>query len=299
MELKSRYFTLACLIILSIVLNACGTGQNHTVASPTSRDFEDTPTLVPATPTLTVTPTSTPARPVQTSELSPTPYPTPKPYLIKLVQGGGDGVDEIYICMAVYAPFPRFVLYEDGQLIFYGEHELVEAFLTDSEIDSLIEKIEATGYFNVGDSFEEHYNLPKDIQYGEGGWGVSVSVKGKDAYIHPQLTQYLVKPIQDAVRIIETYRPPKSARPYIPKDIELWTAPIDTGYFPTPEPPVEIEDWSTKLPPLNLYYIKLNESETESLINSGYFSGVPELRLFKQDGIVYWVLACPPWYGFN
>ena len=42
----------------------------------------------------------------------------------------------------------------------------------------------------------------------------------------------------------------------------------------------------------------INFSVLLDLINSKYFSGVPELGLFKQDGVTYWVLACPPWYGY-
>jgi len=199
------------------------------------------------------------------------------------------------ICKSVYAPFPRFVLYEDGQLIFYDKGKLLETFLTGAEISDLLGEIEATGYFEIGDSFEEQYDLPKDIQYGEGGWGEGISVKGKSASIHPELTQYLLKPIKDTVNIIETYQPKGNIKPYLPKKIELWTATIDTGYFPAPDPSAKITDWSTELPPLNLYYIKLSEGETETLINSNYFSSVPELGVFRQNDITYWVLACPPW----
>ena len=273
-------------LFLLILLVGCG----HIPIQSTESTITLTPAIV-----ATVMPSLTPVLPTRTPKPSPTPLPTPKPYLIDLYQGAGDGVDEIYICKAVYTPFPRFILYEDGQLIFYDKGKLLETFLTGAEISDLLGKIEATGYFEIGDSFEEQYDLPKDIQYGEGGWGVGISVKGKGASIHPELTQYLLKPIKDTVSIIETYRPKGNVKPYIPKKIELWTAPIDTGYFPTPEPSAKITDWSTGLPPLNLYYIKLSESETETLINSNYFSSVPELGLFRQDDITYWVLACPPW----
>ena len=200
-------------------------------------------------------------------------------------------------CIHVYAPFPKFVLYEDGQLIYYDGSKLLEVFLTSEEVSNLMGRIEQTGYFKIGDSFEEHYDMPKGIQYGEGGWGVSVSVKGKDAYIHPELTQYLIDPIKDAVSIIQSYQPTGNIKPYFSKNIELWTVTIDSGYFPTPEPDVKVTDWLEEMPPLNKFYIQLNESETETLVNSNYFSGVPGFKLFRQDGITYWVLACPPWYG--
>lgn len=284
----------AISIFLLIILVGCG----KITVQPGQPTITPAPTLI-ATNKSTTPPSSTPALPTRTPEPSSNSLLTPKPYLIKLVQGAGDGVDEIYTCRAVYAPFPRFILFEDGQLIFYGEGGLLwETFLTSSEINNLLGKIDETGYSKIGDTFDEHYDLPKDIQYGEGGWWLSVSVKGKDASIHPQLTEYLVKPIKDTVSIIQTYQPTGDVKTYLPEKIELWTATIDTGYFSTPEPSAKILNWSTDLPSLNLYYIQLNESETETLVNLNYFSGVPELRLFMQDGITYWVLACPPWYGY-
>lgn len=283
----------AISIFLLIILVGCG----KITAQPVHPTVTPAPTLI-ATDKSTTPPSFTSTLPTRTPQPSSTLLPTPKPYLIKISQGAGDGVDEIDICKSVYAPFPRFTLYEDGQLIFYDKGKLLETLLTGEEIADLLGNIEETGYFEIGDSFEEHYDLPKGIQYGESGRGVSVSVKGKDAYVHPELTQYLIQPIKDTVSIIQAYQPTENGKPYLPQKIELWTATIDTGYFPTPEPSSIITDWSTELPALNLYYIKLSESETETLINSKYFSSVPELGLFKQDGVTYWVLACPPWYGY-
>jgi len=285
------------IIAFLLTIFVVGCGQDHNQQE--QMIFTPVSTFVATgRPTPTIVPTLTLSRPTQTPEPSLTPYPTPKPYLIKLFQHAGDGVDEIHICRAVYSPFPRFVLYEDGQLIYYHEGKLLESFLTDGEITNLLGKIEATGYFEIGDSFEDYYVLPSGIQYGEGGWGVGVSVKGKDVGVHPELTQYLVQPIKDTVSIIQTYQPTGNINSYFPEKIELWASTIDQGYFSTPEPSAKVADWLTELPPLNLYWIKLNESETEILKTSNYFSGVPEVELFRQDGITYWVLACPPWYGY-
>ena len=282
------------LISLCLLFFLVGCGQI------TTQLVQPTITLV-STPVTTNKPTILPSftseLPNHTPEPSLTPLPTPKPRLIELLQGAGDGVDEIYICAYVYTPFPRFVLYEDGQLIFYNEGKLLEAFLIDAEVKDLLGKIEETGYFEIGDSFEEQYNLPKDIQYGAGGWDIEISVRGKRASVHSELTQYLKQPVKDTVSIIQAYQPTGEIKAYLPEKIELWTSTIDQGYFPTPEPSADITDWSTELPPLNLYWIKLSESETDTLLNSNYFTGVPEYRLFRQDFITYWVLACPPWYG--
>jgi len=216
------------VISLFLLIFLVGCGQIAT--QPVQLTITYAPALV-ATKKPTISPSFTPAPPTRTPKPSATPLPTPKPYLIKLFQGAGDGVDEMYICLHIYAPFPRFILYEDGQLIFYDKGRLLEVFLTGAEISNLLGKIEETGYFKIGDSFEEQYDLPAGIQYGEGGWGVSVSVKGKDAYIHPELNQYLIQPIKDTVSIIQAYQTKGNVKPYLPEKIELWTATIDIRLY--------------------------------------------------------------------
>lgn len=180
--------------------------------------IQSTESTITPVPTIaaTIMPSPSPVLPTRTAKPLPTPPPTPKPYLIDLYQGAGDGVDEIYICKAVYSPFPRFILYEDGQLIFYDEGKLWEVFLTSLEISDLLGKIEASGFFEIGNSFEEQYNLPNDIQYGSGGWGLGISVNGKSASVHPELTQYLKQPIKDTISIIQTYQPTGNVKPYFP-----------------------------------------------------------------------------------
>lgn len=300
MKSKINSFLFACLAVISIIFSSCVADQNQPedlqAVPPATSTVTRVPPALTAIPTFTPGWTRTPSS-AQVRRASPTPYPTPKPYLIKLVQGGGDGVDEIYHCMAVYAPYPRFALYEDGQLLFYEDGKFWEAFLTRAEIDRLLEQIKETGYFQLGDSLEDHYDLPEGTQYGEGGWGISISVQGKGVYIHPQLEQYLVKPIREVTSILQNYRPREAARPYLPRKMELWAVPMDSGYFSTPEAPVEAPDWPETLPELKKFYIGLSEKETEFLLDADYFSGVPELRLFHQDGITYWVAACLPWIG--
>jgi hypothetical protein len=278
-----------CWLFLLVSCSQVATQQTSTPVMPTlTREITNI-----ASPT----PSKTPEAPTKTPQPSETPYPTPKPYLIKLMDGAGDGVENTYICSLAYAPYPKFILYEDGLLIFYEDGAFNETHLTSDEIKLLLERIEKTGYFEVGNSLKDHYNLPENIEYiGGGDWLISISVKGKRADIIPSLSQYLRKPISDTETIVRTYKPTGNVKTYIPVKVDLYATAIDMATleaekYPTPDP-VNIKEWPTQLPRLDSYALRLSEIETNTFFENSYFTAVPSLQFFKQDGVTYSILAC-------
>ena len=84
--------------IISLFLFVFLVGCGQTTTQPVQSPITPAPSLI-ATNKSTISPSFTPALPTRTPKPSPTPLPTPKPYLIKLVEGAGDGVDEMYTCI--------------------------------------------------------------------------------------------------------------------------------------------------------------------------------------------------------
>ena len=116
---------LVCVVCLLVGCNQ-GIGSQASPIMTSTQQMTETHSS-----TRTIQPPKTPTVP---SAIKPTetltPFPTSKPSLIELYQGAGDGVDEVTICMAVYSPFPQFILYEDGQLVFYNDGEYQETHLS-------------------------------------------------------------------------------------------------------------------------------------------------------------------------
>jgi hypothetical protein len=278
------------LLYLIIFLTSCvqvSTQQVSPSAIPTRK--------AKSTSTPTITLSSTPKPPTVTSQPTSTPHPTPRPVLIKLSQGHGDGIDWFHICLYIYDPYPQFILYEDGQLVYLDDGSFYETKLTDAEMNDLLGKIEATGYLKLGDSIEEHYAFPKDYVMPDNvwgsGWGQAVSVRGKGVSINPDFSKYLLKPIKDTINIIERYQPTGEIKEYTSETLTLY----EDGSFPTPSPIETALAWPTEFPRLGFDTpAELSKSETAKLLKSNLFTSLPGYALFRQDGIDYYVSACPP-----
>lgn len=278
-----------------------------------TQDIEasETPSVVVNTPTPQVTtytpvpvPTLTP-----TPSLTPflTPTQTPKPYLIRFEYGAGDGVDEISICMGSYTPYPQFILYEDGQLILDTSKGYMVTTLTGMEVQDLLKDIEKTGFFEVENinALPEKsgvYNLPPGIEYGDGGWGKAITVKGRQIWVNPELDQYLAKPIKDTIDIVQRFHPKEKLQPYIPDKLKIFVLGKKTGFFPETIPTSGL--WPAELPPLdpsygyNSYLIS-DKKIIQLAIQLKAFTTFPEMNVFTQDGADYFVVACPimdPWW---
>ena len=107
-----------------------------------------------------------------------------------------------------------------------------------------------------------------------------------------------MKPVKDAVNIVESYQPNQEIKTYVPKKVYLIIFEASTSiYLPTPVPSEKIEEWPTGLFKLNASYGRnLSKNEMDALSQLGLYTSFPELRLFKQDGVAYYVLGCLPSY---
>ena len=254
-------------------------------------------TEIATPPTITLSPTHKPTF---------TPSPTPKPYLIKRSSGAGDGASEIYHCLTSAYPYPKFILYADGQLIIREGRGFVETYLTTEEIQALLTEIENTGFLELGppgfyldDSVV--YDLPEGLQYGEGGWGEEISVQGVNVSLIAGISQYAVQPIKDTLSIIGHYQPPRETYPYHPTELTMFILDANT---PADElvgrTPALARAWPAGLPDLEFgWLVQYDQSQTSSLIQAGVFEYFPGLGIFTQNGIDYLVIACPSMDAFG
>jgi hypothetical protein len=236
----------------------------------------------------------------------PTPTLTPvprKPVLVSYRVTSGDIGDETYSCL-LWRDSYSFVLYEDGQVILLGENGLSETVLSQTDIDSLLQQIDHTGFFQVegtGELREKDpiYDVPTSLQVGDGAGYEEISVKRKTVSVYFPLMEYAIEPVKQTLELIRGYRP-NDLKPYAPQRLWLWIFNI-TGkdldwQIATPVPPVEV--WPSELPSLlvleeltdNNYAVIEGESITPT---AKLFSRYPSMRIFKEGAMEYLVMACP------
>ena len=222
----------------------------------------------------------------------------PKEPLISYVMYGGDGEasSELNTCIHWLSPHERFVLYDDGQLLQYKSGSIFEARLTPFEIQDLISRLEQTGFHEIEDTSEapdgyDIYNLPDDFQYGDGGWGRSITIEGQRIHIRDSLWEYIIPSIEETLNIIETYEPPEVAVPYVPGEIEVFVLPKESGYLPDKSFESALE-WPPELPPIDQVWF-LNKAETAILLSKGLYTDFPDIRAFVSKGTEYVIVACP------
>jgi hypothetical protein len=218
---------------------------------------------------------------------------------------GGDVGDEIAGCL-LWRFADSFVVYEDGQLIILGDRGLEIGTLTIDEMESLLTRIENTGYFGVvgtGELRENDpiYEIDSSVQVGDGAPYIRITVRGRTYWIYTPLEDYLASSISQSLEIIRSYET-STLSPYHPDQIELfiWELPFLPEEFEwkvaTPIPP--IEDWPTQLPMLEDLlteegFGRTSFLEDEAKIIRDYFNQFPSGRIFNSNGQDYYVAACP------
>jgi hypothetical protein len=261
-------------------------------------------------------PTALPTKNTPKPSQTPTPgYRERRPYLIKYSSYSGDGADEFYQCWGGYFPFPRFILYEDRQMIiFTSDRKYEEAILPKAELQELLTKFGNTGVYEIhatngSPRNDETYNIPDGLEWGDGGWGEELSFDGRSITIQAELYEYVVPPVKDAIDIIQSYEYSYTGDTisYVPDGLDLYIMD-PSGTFAKTElsnqiPNNEPKTWPNGFPALswesetNIFYgnIKLDRTQTLSAFNQNLFSHVPELVVFRQDDTVFLVVACPKW----
>ena len=232
-----------------------------------------------------------------------------KSVLIKYTQWPGDGVDEIISCIAGWGPLPQFILYNDGQLIqSCCRCGYFETYISQQEMDNLFQRIKETGFFDLSlkpGSIEDIdiYQIPEGVKFGDGGWGMTLSVKDVAIGIHPQKAEYLVKPIQDTLSIITNFQANEKMKPFIPDEVQLFildgTNKDIQEYFSEyiPKQEATISEWPLELPSLALDdntmgFGHLDQNQIATSLELKVFSHFPEVKRFSQTGHTYIVIPC-------
>lgn len=233
-----------------------------------------------------------------------------KTVLLKYIQWPGDGVDEIISCIAGWGPLPQVILFDDGQLVqSCCRCGYSETYLSQQEIDDLFQRIKETGFFNLPlkpGSIEDRdiYKIPEGVEFGDGGWGITLVVKNIEIDIHPQKAKYLIKPIQDTRSIITSFQAKGKMNPYVPDEVYLYILngenPDIQEYFSAylPKQEATISSWPSELPYLQLEengdegYGLFNQKEIAASLKLNVFSHFPEVKRFKQGGQTYIVIPC-------
>ena len=265
--------------------------------TPTPRP-SDTPT-----PRVTPTPSSTP-----TSTL--TPPPEEEPLLIYGIFGGdGGSASDFYFGRGA----PKLVLYASGDLVRKECPEsrgcqFVHSTLTAEAICQLRSRLISTGLFQLPDpgynmDTSPWYQFDDTTEYSDGASGIIIQVNGEPSAqvdIYGPYLRYAIRPIRDAVDLLEEYHPP-AASPYSPETLLLW---IEEGRGLSEED-ASPNQWPSALPPLH-------ELWNERVQDRGFFGGSDvvltseEARtvydlfnkrmsgmLFTQEGIIYYLIARP------
>lgn len=262
--------------------------DDHSIDSSIS---DATEAMLPAEPSKTKV-LSNPTATIETSTALPG-----EPLISYVVYGGdGEASSELNTCINWLSPHKRFLLYDDGRLLLYKSGSIFEAQLTPFEKQDLISRLERTGFHEIEETSEapdgyDIYNLPDDFQYGDGGWGRSITIEGQRIHVRDSLWEHIISSVEDTLAIIETYEPPGVAAPYVPMEIEIFVLPKDSGYMPE-NSFVSASEWPSELPPIDQVWF-LDEAETAILLNTGLYTTFPDIRAFLYEGTEYVVVACP------
>ena len=304
-----KKITISIFILFSLVaITSClsdltsSLGDSNSTQTSIANSVEKTVlSLTLVSPSPQYTKTQELLHPTQTSTpgTTSTPRKTPKPYLISYTRYGGDGEgsSELNSCIYWLAPHKRFILYPDGQLIYFKSGKLLETHLSDLEINKLLQDIESTGLFEIKKSkdapdYYDIYNLPEDYNYGDGGPGSRVTVQGLSIPIRDSLWDYLIPSIEETVKIINEYEPVGNITPYIPSSLEMMVSSSEDPTFSSWTFPTTYK-WPEELPPLPFFYKYFDELETENIMSTNIFKSFPDISKFLYDDIEYIVVTCP------
>jgi hypothetical protein len=287
------------IVIATLHMSGCITTRPSV---PETEDYSITSSISPTKDAISPTRSSETKGLSSTATVLETATALSRAPLISYVVYGGDGEasSELNTCIHWLGPRERFLLYDDGQLFLYKSGSILEAHLSQVEIQDLLSSLERSGFYEIEDSIEapdgyDIYDLPEEYQYGDGGWGRRITVEGRSIHIRDSLWEYIIPAIEDTLNLIETYEPPGGAVPYVPIEIEVYVLPEDSGYL-SENSFESAHEWPSELPPINQVWI-LDEKETEIFLSAGMFSSFPDVQALISDGTEYEVITCPSRLG--
>jgi hypothetical protein len=244
--------TILFALMVCLFLTACGWG------SLLSKDIPTATTQ----PTITASPlaTSTPTRSLPTI-IPPTPSYTPFPYyqtkkvLIDYYTQGDHSIYDVFY--ADYPSYPRFIIYDDGQLIIPGK-TYQQKWMSPSEIRAFVSKLEALGFYalesnqrhnpddklyDYGDNYEKSYDGTEECLF------VSLDVTRQLCVYQPDM-QYVIPKMKAILQFLDDYEP-AGLTPYYPDRILLWAEEGRSEYDDN-LPEIAIP-WDARFPSLETY----------------------------------------------
>lgn len=238
---------------------------------------------------------STTPLPTRRFTQTPTPQPTPtfnpKYPLIHFIMYPNDGADEITNCLDGLATY-RFALYQDGRFILFDNGRYLATSVSSSEIEKLLQRIEATGFFAIS-GYDNQYIPDSPTPSSSGGWGSSIEVRDHNVTIEYVRQDYLVNPVLEVLDIIAEFRP-SGLRTYQPDRVTVWAFQNTSfeNFIPTPAPP--ILNW-----PIENFFIEhftdgphVVSGDTVSFLLKEV-GDIPAFRTVQQENQYYQVLVCP------
>jgi hypothetical protein len=319
--MKTRYIGLfqSSVIAISIVSLMAGTSsllQPPVVTEVARKVTPATPALTEkTTPTATRTATTTqsPTATLTNSPIDitqptepPSSYPAPaKPILLAFGIFGGDGGTSYDIFFG--RDMPSLILYSDGQLLTGGFSDTdldgySQKMLSPSETCTLLQRLEATGYYEVEGT---GYNYPNDSicrtpeYFGDGGgdyilWAYGEPSKGVSIY--SRALDNLVPQVEAAYQLVSNYHP-SGMSPFVSDRaiLRIEQQPGEDWFGPTPTPP---QIWPSDLPTLaELLKGQLDgrnallEGQTVNQLRK--LMRLPGSGMFTENGKTYFVVARP------
>ena len=281
------------------------------VSTPTATP-SPTSTLLPATATPSLEPTST-ATPEPTTTQTPTPtlVPLSQQILIEEAPTAGDGGDPYTFYLG--RSMPDFILYMDGHLLvrdeeLFDDHLLKtvqykEAWLTSTEMCSLLQSVQATGFLTVegGRTFISYaaedpiYEFGDFINFGEGGSFDVITVNGpvpKQVAIYYSYWPFVVAEVNAMRELLGQYLT-KATALYQPERAVLR---IEKGRPPWLAKTVVAEPWPEGLPPLSQLVLAAGDDH-RLLVEDGVEPLLEAVNhrmknsVFLEAGEEYWVIV--------
>jgi hypothetical protein len=300
--------TLLVLLLVCIILTACGSPKSIPFAIPTA--------LLPMTPepSSTATATFTPAPtliPSPTEILPTDPPPTPTltpfpPYHTKGVIFDYYDVGNFSYFDGFFAPgsccaMTKLILYDDGQML----ADDGQKFLSPGEIKKFLAKLEAMGFFSLESNGEDDptdklYNFGDNYERIFDGTGSCILVnadKSRQLCVRDYYKQYLIPQMKNILKYLDEYKP-AGLTPYYSDRILLSIEPADPDRDDLPKNAIP---WDERFPsldyspprkygddiPASIMYVE-GDMAKEIMI---FMENLPNDDLFIQNGKKY-IVEC-------
>ena len=303
--MKQKFVFVLFIIGMFILLicDSCGHTQTidatytititETQTQTETRRPTNTKTTKPSvTPSLTRTITETPYTSYTPTDIPPTKVP-PRDLLISYSKFGNDSCPYFIGCLGGLYNY-RFLLFSDGQIIIYVDELYKTTILSKYEIDSLLSRIEKTGYLNLERNDAIYKETPPVPGYPYTG-GETINVKGRYEEIRVWEYEYLVDAIPETISIVSNYVP-ANLKLYFPDKVRIYVEKYQ-GFesdrvYGTPNQ--DILYWSEDSIPLEYF------TKTDVVLPAKYMpflaenlGFVPANQLVEQNGQMYQVMICP------